>query len=107
MLADAVEQPAGRGHRRERVRGLLLARERLARLLRGRPQRVGEAQARLLGGQSSVLARLGGDRLDLSETEPEQVGLPGSLPGGGHHLVELGLEGLQPGEELAIARREV
>ena len=65
-----------------RASGLpVLAGERLARLLGGRAQGVGEPEPALVGRQRGVLARLGGDRLDLAEPEAQQVGLLGPLPG--------------------------
>ena len=66
------------------------------RLLRGGPEGVGEPEPRLLGGERDVLAHLGRDRLDLLETEAQQVCLLGTLARTGDDVVELALDGLEP-----------
>ncbi len=98
-------QPArGRG-RRQRVGAAGVAGERLARLLGGGAQGVGEAEPGLVGGQGVVLARLRGDCLDLAEPEAQQVGLAGPLAGRGDHLVELARVASSAAVEVGVGRR--
>ena len=60
VVADAVERLPRRAGRGQGVGCALLAGERLAGRLGGGAQRVGEPEARLLGGQLGVLARAAG-----------------------------------------------
>ena len=102
MVADTVEQLAGGGDGAEGVGAAVLRGQALPGLGGGGAQRVGEAQPGLLRGQRGVLARLGRDRLHLTEPEPQQVGLLRTLPGGLHDLGELGLRGAQRAEGLGV-----
>ena len=98
----------GPGGRRggEGVGLVLVAGERLARLLGGGAQGVGEAEAGLLGGQCGVLARLRVHGLDLAQPEAQQVGLLGAVAGRRHHLLELALGAEQPVVEPGVRREQ-
>ena len=101
--ARSPGRAARRPPRRARPGRRVVGGQRLAGGLGGGAQRVGEPEPGLLGGERVVLARPGCDRLDLLEPEPEQVGLAGPLARGAEHLAQLGLDGAQPREALAVA----
>ena len=102
VVADALEGGPRRRGRGQGVGLVELAGQRLAGLLGGGAQGVGEPEPGLLGGERGVLAGLRVDRLQLLEAEAEQVGLAGALPGARHHLVELALAGHQAGVPLGV-----
>ena len=106
VLADAVEQGPRGVRRGERVRVTVLARERLAGLLGGGAQGVGEAQPGLVGLQGDVLPRLRRHRLDLAQPEAEQVCLLRPLAGGRDHLLQLGLRRLEPAVQVGVRREQ-
>ena len=66
VVADAVEQLAGRGDGAQGVRTAVVGGEAVARLLGGGAQRVGEPEPRLLLRQRDVLARLRRDTASIS-----------------------------------------
>ncbi len=106
MLADALEQGAGGRGGGQGVRLLSVRGQRLPGLLGRGAEGVGEAEPGLLPRQRVVLARLGSDRLDLGEPEPQLVGLPGPVAGRGDHLGELGLGGGEAGVEVGVLRQQ-
>ena len=106
VLADALEQGAcGRGG--GQGVGLLPVRgQGLPGLLGRGAEGVGEPEPGLLPRQRLVLARLGADRLDLGEPEPQLVGLPGPVPGRRDHLGELGLGRGEAVVEVGVLREQ-